>query len=134
MTGTIIRRRRAGRAPRTTASAQPAAPQIASVTIGVMAPVAAEVLDAAQQRDARSLRHDRVERRVEAGQQWLADGARRGGVAEITRNTSRLDATVPNAAATPVTAPATAMAYSHSAPNTCQVWPVSAPRTRRRTA
>ena len=36
---------------------------------------------------------------------------------------------MPNAAATPVTAPPTAIAYSHSAPNTCHVWPVSAPST-----
>ena len=40
----------------------------------------------------------------------------------MTRNSVRAnEATVPNAAATPVTAPPTAIAYSHSAPNSCQV-------------
>jgi hypothetical protein len=48
----------------------------------------------------------------------------------ITRNSVTItDATVPKAAATPVTAPLTAIAYSHSAPKTCQVWEVSAPST-----
>ena len=48
--------------------------------------VAAEVLDTAQQRDARTLRHDRGERRVEAGQQRSADRTRGRRVADTTRN------------------------------------------------
>ena len=43
----------------------------------------------------------------------------------MTRNSvSAIEATVPNAAATPVMAPPTAIEYSHNAPNTCQGWPV----------
>jgi hypothetical protein len=45
-----------------------------------------------------------------------------------TRNrVSSIEAPDPNAAAAPVTAPATAIAYSHSAPNTAKVWPGNAP-------